>query len=63
MDDISKVLGRAVLVTPEIANIDRKNWINLGDQDLAGIAEPVELYARVCEIDAFEAQPDLKRSA
>ena len=63
MDDISKVLGRAVLVTPEIANIDRKNWINLGDQDLVGIAEPVELYARVCEIDAFEAQPDLKRSA
>ncbi len=63
MDDISKVLGRAVLVTPEIANIDRKNWVNLGDQDLVGISEPVELYARVCEIDAFEARPDLKRSA
>ncbi len=63
MDDISKVLGRAVLVTPEIASIDSKNWISLGEQALVGIETPVELYARVCEIDAFGVKPALKKSA
>lgn len=63
MDDISKVLGRSVLVTPEIANIDRKRWVSLGEQTLVGIADPVEMCARLCEIDAFEASPPMVKTA
>ncbi len=63
MDDISKVLGRSVLVTPEIANVDRKNWVSLGEQNLDGIAEPVELNARLCDLDAFEASPSMAKTA
>ncbi len=63
MDDISKVLGRSVLVTPEIASIDRKNWVSLGDQNLVGIAEPVELCARLCDLDAFDASPTMAKTA
>ena len=62
MDDISKVLGRSVLVTPEIANVDRKNWVSLGEQNLDGIAEPVELNARLCDLDAFEASPSMAKN-
>ncbi len=63
MDDISKVLGRSVLVTREIANIENKSWISLGDQTLVGIESPVELYARLCDIDAFEVNPEMKKTA
>ena len=63
MDDISKELGRAVLVTPEIANVDRTNWVSLGEQALVGLAEPVELFARLCELDAFDATPAMKKTA
>ena len=63
MDDISKVLGRSVLVTSEIAKIDQDNWISLGEQVLVGIAEPVELFARLCDLDAFEATPIMKKTA
>ena len=63
MDDISKVLGRSVLVTPEIAGFDRKNWVSLGDHSLVGIAEPVELCARLCDLDAFEATPAMAKTA
>lgn len=63
MDDISKELGRSVLVTPEIANVDQKNWVSLGEQALAGIAKPVELFARLCDLDAFEATPVMRKSA
>lgn len=53
MDDASKTLGRSVLVTKDIAAIESQCWVSLGDQDLAGMTEPVELFARSCERDAF----------
>ena len=39
------------------------NWISLGEQVLVGIAEPVELFARLCDLDAFEATPIMKKTA
>jgi len=63
MDDISKELGRAVLVTSEIANVDRKRWLSLDEQTLVGIEEPVELFARICDMDAFEATAMTKKTA
>lgn len=63
MDDVSKVLGRAVLVTSEIADIDKWHWKSLGEHQLVGLHEPVELFARLCDLDAFEAKPNVKLSA
>lgn len=54
MDDASKALGRAVLVTREIAQVAPEHWVSLGPQPLAGVPQPVELFARRCELDAFE---------
>jgi adenylate cyclase len=57
MDDQSKILGRSVLVTREIAAIEPERWESVGRQGLAGLAEPVELFVRCCEIDAFAPAP------
>ena len=53
MDDASKTLGRSVLVTKEIAQIEKDCWASLGEQQLDGVSEAVELFARRCERDAF----------
>ena len=55
MDDASKILGRAVLVTKEIAAVEPECWASLGPQVLAGVPQPVELFIRRCERDAFSA--------
>ncbi len=55
MDDASKILGRAVLVTKEIAAVEPDCWASLGPQVLAGVPQPVELFIRRCERDAFSA--------
>ncbi len=57
MDDLSKVLGRSVVVTSEIAAIDPDLWQSVGPQGLPGLSAPVELFVRCCEIDAFAPMP------
>ncbi|MEO0363485.1 MAG: adenylate/guanylate cyclase domain-containing protein, partial [Pseudomonadota bacterium] len=64
MDDASKALGRSVLVTKEIASALPDKWLSLGEHALDGVPEPVELFARVCDMDAFEpAEKPLAASA
>ena len=62
MDDVSKTLGRAVLVTAEIAAIEKECWESLGEVPLDGMG-PVELFARRCHRDAFEIDAELAQSA
>lgn len=62
MDDVSKTLGRAVLVTAEIAAIEKDCWESLGEVPLDGMG-PVELFARRCHRDVFEIDAELAQSA
>ncbi len=57
MDDASKAIGRSVLVTKEIAHIEPERWTSVGLQSLTGVPEPIEIFVRRCEIDAFEPEP------
>lgn len=54
MDDASKGLGRAVLVTREVAAVEPACWASLGAQHFEGVSHAVELFARACERDAFD---------
>ncbi|MEM7268907.1 MAG: adenylate/guanylate cyclase domain-containing protein [Pseudomonadota bacterium] len=54
MDDASKKLGRAVLATSEVAKFAKDEWFSLGHKELRGVSEPVELFARTCDRDAFD---------
>ena len=63
MDDASKTLGRSVLVTSEVAKIEPDCWVSLGAHPLAGVPEPVELFARACQRDVFETVEPAKTAS
>ncbi|MBR28413.1 MAG: adenylate cyclase [Rhodobacteraceae bacterium] len=60
LDELSKILGRAVLATREVAQVDPDRWTSIGPQRLRDFDQPVELFTRLCARDAFvpEAAPD-----
>ena len=60
MDDASKALGRSVLATKEIAAIDADHWVSVGEHALEGVPKPVELFARCCDLDAFQSAEVVK---
>lgn len=54
IDDLTKRLGRAVVVTRDVAAIEPGRWISVGAHRLRDFDEPVELFARACARDAFD---------
>lgn len=54
LDEQTKLLGRSVLVTRDIARIEPDRWTPLGPQMLRDFDDPVELFARACARDAFQ---------
>lgn len=54
LDELSRDIGRAVLVTREIGQVDPENWVSIGPHALRDFDEPVELMTRACARDAFE---------
>ena len=54
MDDCSKTVGRSVLVTKDVAAVEPERWTSLGDHQLEGVPQPVELFARLCDKDRFK---------
>lgn len=55
LDDLSKEVGRSVLVTKNVAEVEPDRWKPAGAWRLKDFERPVELYVRACEMDAFEA--------
>jgi adenylate cyclase len=53
LDELTKTLGRSVLVTGDIARVEPERWVSLGEQVLRDFDEPMELFARACGKDAF----------
>lgn len=58
LDELSKKLGRAVLATKELAQVDPDRWVSIGPQRLRDFDQPIELFARACERDAFAPMPE-----
>lgn len=54
LDDLTKKLGRSVLVTEEIAAVEPGRWQPLGPQPLPEISRAIRLHARACTRDAFD---------
>ncbi len=54
IDDLTKDIGRAVVVTRDIAAVEPGRWVSVGRHALRDFDTPVELFARVCERDAFK---------
>ncbi|MGG7565525.1 adenylate/guanylate cyclase domain-containing protein [Rhodovulum sp. DZ06] len=54
IDEMSKRLGRMVLVTREIAQVEPERWISAGVQQLRDFDEPVELMTCACGTDMHE---------
>ncbi|MEM9013175.1 MAG: adenylate/guanylate cyclase domain-containing protein [Pseudomonadota bacterium] len=54
IDDLTKTLGRSVLVTEEIAQVDPDHWLSVGQQAIPGMNTSRALYARACEVDRFD---------
>ncbi|MFN6976578.1 MAG: adenylate/guanylate cyclase domain-containing protein [Gemmobacter sp.] len=54
IDDLTKTLGRSVLVTDEVAAIDPDRFVPLGAQSLPELDRTVRLHARLCKRDAFD---------
>lgn len=54
LDELSRDIGRAVLVTRDVAQIDPEHWVSIGPHALRDFDEPVELMTRACSRDAFE---------
>ncbi|MEE3101707.1 MAG: adenylate/guanylate cyclase domain-containing protein [Pseudomonadota bacterium] len=57
LDELSKTLGRSVLATREVAAVDPDRWVSIGPQRLRDFDNPVELFTRACERDAFQPAP------
>jgi adenylate cyclase len=53
LDELSRDIGRAVLVTREMAEAEPEHWVPIGTHALRDFDEPVELMARACDRDAF----------
>lgn len=53
LDEMSKNLGRAVLATREIAQVEPDRWVSVGLQPLRDFDRPIELFTRACARDAF----------
>ncbi|MEO1611978.1 MAG: adenylate/guanylate cyclase domain-containing protein [Pseudomonadota bacterium] len=60
MDDASKILGRSVLATKEVSAVDPDHWVSVGEHDLDGVPQAVELFARCCDLDAFHTAEIVK---
>jgi adenylate cyclase len=54
IDDLSKSLGRAVLVTADIAAVEPERWVAIGEHRLVDVDEPVRLFARADGRDRFD---------
>lgn len=54
IDRLTKELGRAVLVTGDIAAVEPARWTGLGTRMLEGSAEPVAVFARAAGTDRFD---------
>ncbi len=54
IDDLTKTLGRSVLVTDEIAAVEPDRWVSLGHQFLPDLNRPVRIHARACHKDVFD---------
>ena len=53
LDELSRDIGRAVLVTREMAEAEPEHWVPIGTHALRDFDEPVELMARACDRDVF----------
>jgi len=53
LDKLSKDLGRMVLVTREVAQVEPDRWISVGPQRLRDFDRDIELFTRACARDAF----------
>jgi adenylate cyclase len=58
IDDLTKTVGRSVLATEDVAKIEPERWTSVGRHPLNGFDHPIELFARVCRRDAFDASTD-----
>jgi adenylate cyclase len=58
IDDLTKTVGRSVLATEDVAAIEPDRWTSVGRHPLSGFDHPIELFARVCKRDAFDAASD-----
>ncbi|SET21787.1 adenylate cyclase [Oceanicella actignis] len=52
MDELSKTLGRSVLVTREIAAVEPGHWRSAGLHRLRDFADPIEIFVRAAEVEA-----------
>lgn len=55
IDRLSKELGRAVLVTPEIAQVEPERWVPVGPRKVTEDGKATPIFARACERDRFDA--------
>lgn len=53
LDEMSKTLGRMVLVTREVAQVEPERWVSVGPQSLRDFDHGIELFTRACARDAF----------
>ncbi|MDF2232835.1 adenylate/guanylate cyclase domain-containing protein [Albimonas sp. CAU 1670] len=53
LDEMSKELGRMVLVTREVAQVEPERWVSVGPQSLRDFDHGIELFTRACARDAF----------
>ena len=55
LDDLSKQVGRSVLATKAVADVDPRQWESAGAWKLLDYENPVELFVRKDDRDAFLA--------
>ncbi|MEO1686925.1 MAG: adenylate/guanylate cyclase domain-containing protein [Pseudomonadota bacterium] len=63
LDELSKEVGRSVLATRAVAEVDPGHWKSAGAWRLRDFDEPVELFVRACEMDAFAAAAEPSRAS
>ncbi len=44
IESLTKVIGENVLVTREVATLDKSAWVSLGEHTLSGVSQKVELF-------------------
>ncbi len=49
IETLTKVVGENILVTREVAQLDKSAWVSLGEHTLAGVSQKVELYTFASE--------------
>ena len=57
IETLTKIVGKSILVTKEVAALDSAAWTSLGEHTLAGVSQKVELYTVAQDEDQMSPPP------